>query len=314
MPDLYIDVDTAVVVPVNVMPLVDDTDGKSIEPAVVYNSAGMALVWNFVTCAGVSTATAVTPTTGGNYDWGEPVANQGMYTIEIPASGGASINNDTEGVGWFTGVCTGVLPWRGPMIGCRAALANDALADGTDRLQVHVAEITNDIITAAAIAAGAIDFATFAADCKTGAGLKANVESITAAAITAAAIATDAIDADALKADAVTEIQAGLATAAALTTVAGYLDTEVAAILAAVDTEVTALVTAVVTNAAGADIAADIIALKVVADVLKTIIANKSIENEGGTSITYRNAGDTANAGTQSWTEATKTRGEYTPA
>lgn len=164
MPDLYVDVDTDVVVPVNVMPLVDDTDGKSIEPAVVYNSAGMALVWNFVTCAGASTAVAVTPTTGGNYDWGEPVANQGMYTIEIPASGGASINNDTEGVGWFTGVATGVLPWRGPMIGCRAALANDALADGTDRLQVHVAEITNDIITAAAIAAGAIGASELAAD------------------------------------------------------------------------------------------------------------------------------------------------------
>jgi hypothetical protein len=218
MPDLYVDVDTAVVVPVNVMPLVDDTDGKSIEPAVVYNSAGMALVWNFVTCAGASTAVAVTPTTGGNYDWGEPVANQGMYTIEIPASGGASINNDTEGVGWFTGVATGVLPWRGPMIGCRAALANDALADGTDRLQVHVAEITNDIITAAAIAAGAIDFATFAADCKTGAGLKANVESITAAAITAAAIATDAIDDDAIATGAITStaFAAGAITAAAI--------------------------------------------------------------------------------------------------
>lgn len=55
-------------------------------------------------------------------------------------------------------------------------------------------------------------------------GLAANV-------ITAAATATDFT----------TEIQAGLATAANLATVAGYIDTEVASILAAVDTEVAAI-------------------------------------------------------------------------
>ncbi len=73
------------------------------------------------------TQTAVTPTTSGDYDW----ANQGngMYSIEIPASGGASINNDTEGFGWFTGVATGVLPWRGPVIGFRAAALNNSLID-----------------------------------------------------------------------------------------------------------------------------------------------------------------------------------------
>jgi len=100
----------------------------------------------------------------------------------------------------------------------------DALI-GTDYLQTHAVEITNDLITAAAIADGAIDagalagdcitaakiadnaiaaehlaanaidFATFAADCKTGSGLKANVESISADAITATAIAADAITA-----------------------------------------------------------------------------------------------------------------------
>ena len=55
---------------------------------------------------------------------------------------------------------------------------------------------------------------------------------LTDGAITAAKIATDAIDADAIKADAVTEIQSGLATAAAVSTLTGYVDTEVAAILA----------------------------------------------------------------------------------
>ncbi len=131
MPDLWIDVDTAVIVPVNILPLIDDTDFKAIETAVVYNSAGLALTWNFVTSAGVVTGTAVTPTTAGVYDWSEPVADKGMYAIEIPASAGGTINNDTEGVGWFTGVATGVLPWRGPTIGFRRAALNDLFIDGS---------------------------------------------------------------------------------------------------------------------------------------------------------------------------------------
>ncbi len=129
MPDLYMDVDTALSeVPVNLMPLLDDTDFKTRETAIAYNAAGMDLVWNFVTTGGAFTQTAVTPTTGGTYDWTHQ--GDGIYTIEIPASGGASINNDTEGFGWFTGLVTGVLPWRGPTIGFRAAGLNDALIDG----------------------------------------------------------------------------------------------------------------------------------------------------------------------------------------
>jgi len=128
MADIWMDVDAALAeVPVNIMPLLDDTDFKSREVAITYDQAGMDLVWNFVTTAGATTQTAVTPTTGGDYDW----AHQGdaMYTIEIPASGGASINNDTEGFGWFTGFATGVLPWRGPVIGFRASGLNDLLID-----------------------------------------------------------------------------------------------------------------------------------------------------------------------------------------
>lgn len=124
---MYVDVDAAVVVPVNILPLIDDTDFKTIETAVAYNAAGLALKWNFVTTAGVQTQTAVTPTTSGVYDWTH--LGGGMYSIEIPASGGGSINNDTEGFGWFSGVATGVLPWRGPIITFRAAGLNDKLID-----------------------------------------------------------------------------------------------------------------------------------------------------------------------------------------
>lgn len=127
MADFHFRVDTALSeVPVNILPLLDDTDFKSREVAIAYNAAGMDLVWNFVDHNGNFTQTAVTPTSGGAYDW----THQGkaQYTIEIPASGGASINNDTEGFGWFTGVATGVLPWRGPIV----QFVPDALADIED--------------------------------------------------------------------------------------------------------------------------------------------------------------------------------------
>ena len=130
MPDIWMDVDTALAeVPVNLLPLLDDTNFKAIEDAIAYNAAGMALFWHFVTPAGTYTVTAVTPTTGGNYDWTDQ-GDAGIYTIEIPASGGASINNDTEGFGWFTGKATGVLPWRGPVIGFRRAALNDFMIEG----------------------------------------------------------------------------------------------------------------------------------------------------------------------------------------
>lgn len=135
MADIFMDVDAALTeVPVNIMPLLDDTDFKTIEGAVAYNASGMALYWHFVTTAGAYSVTAVTPTTGGTYDWTDQGAS-GIYTIEIPASGGASINNDTEGFGWFTGVATGVLPWRGPVICFRAAALNNIFVDDGNLLE-----------------------------------------------------------------------------------------------------------------------------------------------------------------------------------
>lgn len=124
---IFIDVDTAVTVPVNVQPMIDDTDFKSLETAITFDQAGMNLFWNFVTPGGGITQTAVTPTTSGDYDWTH--IGNGMYKIEIPASGGASINNDTAGIGYFTGICDGVLPWRSPDILFRASQLNDALIE-----------------------------------------------------------------------------------------------------------------------------------------------------------------------------------------
>jgi len=138
--DLTMAVDTAVTVPVNVLPLIDDTDFKARETSVAYNATGMDLTWNFVTTAGVVSSTAVTPTTSGVHDWTVAgAAGDAMYKIEIPDSGG-TINNDAEGVGWFTGVATGILPWRGPTIEFVPANIADAMINGSDELQVDVAK------------------------------------------------------------------------------------------------------------------------------------------------------------------------------
>jgi len=128
MPDLWMDVDAALAeVPINKAQLIDDTDFKTREESVVYNQSGLDLVWNFTTTAGAMTQTAVTPTdTGGAHDF--VAQGNGFYTIEIPASSG-TINNDTEGFGWFAGFATGILPWIGPTIGFRAAGLNNLLID-----------------------------------------------------------------------------------------------------------------------------------------------------------------------------------------
>jgi hypothetical protein len=254
VPDLIMVVDTALPeVPVNLMPLLDSTDFVTRETAVAYNAAGMDLVWNFVTTEGAFTQTAVTPTTAGTYDWAHQ--GDGMYTIEIPDTGGASINNNALGFGWFTGVATGVLPWRGPTIQFSPANVVNSLVLGTDKLQVHADEITNGLITAAAIATGAID-ADAIADNAIDAGAIAT-GAITAAkfaagAIDAAAIADNAIDAGALAANAITSAKIATGAITSSTFAAGAINAAAIAADAITDAKVASDVTiASVTGAVG---------------------------------------------------------------
>jgi len=65
--------------------------------------------------------------------------------------------------------------------------------------------------------------------------IDASVGAMAANVLTATAINADAFTAAKFAADVTTELQSGLATAAALSTVAGYIDTEVAAIKAKTD-------------------------------------------------------------------------------
>jgi len=146
MTDIYIDVDTTIAIVVNKVPLIDDTDFKSRKVSITYNQSGMELVWNFTTSSGVVTQSAVVPTTAGIYDWTH--VGDAVYKIEIPASGGGSINNDTEGYGYFSGICTGVLAWVSPIYTFRAAALNNALVDGGDTLDVNVTTVVDIAQTA----------------------------------------------------------------------------------------------------------------------------------------------------------------------
>lgn len=135
-------------VPVNVCPLIDDTDFKTRKTSVAYNASGLSLTWNFLDTQGNYTQTAVTPAASGNYNWIHQ--GGGMYSIAIPASGGASINNNAAGMGWFTGIATGVLPWAGPRMTFRAANINNSLITGTAKLQVDLNQIAGSNVSGGA--------------------------------------------------------------------------------------------------------------------------------------------------------------------
>jgi hypothetical protein len=156
-------------------------------------------------------------------DWNVAPDNNDTFVIKLPE--GAQVNQ------------ANVTAWNGTTVASPHTAGYPAVTikDGTGTGEIDTTSggvlvaaiaanaitataINNDAITAAKIADGAIDAATFA----TG-------------AITATAIAADAIGASELAADAVTEIQSGLATAAALDTVDDFLDTEVLAIKAKTD-------------------------------------------------------------------------------
>lgn len=116
------------------------------------------------------------------------------------------------------------------------------IKDGTGTGEIDTASgkvsIATGGILAASFAAGAIDAAAIATDAIDADAIAANAidaGAIAAGAITAAKFAAGALDAAALATDAVTEIQSGLATAANLAIVAGYLDTEILAIKAKTD-------------------------------------------------------------------------------
>ena len=101
-------------VPVNLMALINKIYNRIIVSDLAYNTSGMVLVWNFVSVLGVHSQTQIFPSESGNYEWVNK--GNGMYGIIIPASGGATVNNDIYGFGWITGTCDDALAWCGPIL------------------------------------------------------------------------------------------------------------------------------------------------------------------------------------------------------
>lgn len=87
--------------------------------------------------------------------------------------------------------------------------------------------------------------------------MDSSVGAMAANVLTATAINADAITAAKLAADVTTELQSGLATAANLATVAGYLDTEIAAILEDTGTTIPAQISAL-NNLSAAQVNAEV--------------------------------------------------------
>ena len=114
-----------------------------------------------------------------------------------------------------------------------ASIAADAITDAKVASDVTIASVTGAVGSVTG-AVGSVTGAVGSVTGNVGGNVTGSVGSIAtggiaaasfaAGAIDAAAIAADAIDASALAADAVTEIQSGLATAAALATVDGIVD------------------------------------------------------------------------------------------
>ena len=187
----------------------DDADGNSEETGLTIANTDIK-VWK----AGATTL--ANKNSGG----ATHIAN-GIYYAVLDAT-------DTNTLGPLVIFChvSGALPIR---VECLVLAANvyDSLVAASDNLQVHAAEMSNDLITAAVVATGAID-------------------------------------ADALASDAVTEIQNGLATAAALTTVDGIVDailvdtgTTIPAQISGLNNLSAAQVNAEVVDAVATDVIAD---------------------------------------------------------
>jgi hypothetical protein len=190
-------------------PFLDATDGVTAETALTLTQPDIRLKKNGGAWAQKAAAQTLSHEENGNYE------------VTLDAT-----DTDTLGCLRLHVAESGALPvWEDFMV-VPANIWDSWF--GSDKQQVHADEITNGLITAAAIADNAIDAGAIASDAITSA-------KIADGALTAAKLAADCITAAKLAADVTTELQSGLATAAALDTVDNLLDTEVAAIKTVVD-------------------------------------------------------------------------------
>ena len=144
---------------ITVGPFLDKTDGITPEVALTATNEHLTLMvddGNVPTLVLDANATG----SGGSNDMVHVTNDDaGFYDLELTAAQLNYVGRAMLSINYVTDHCP---VFHELMI--IPAQVYDSLILGTDALQVHANEITNDLITAAAIAAGAIDNAAFAAD------------------------------------------------------------------------------------------------------------------------------------------------------
>jgi hypothetical protein len=250
----YLRKNTAVIITVG--PFYDKTDGVTIETGLTITNERITLVADTDDGnAPTNILDNVTGATSGTANDLNYITNNdaGMMQMELAA---ADVNRNGRLLLSITDAANHVPVFHEFMI--LPTVIYDALVLGTDNFDVSVADIANNAITAAAIATGAVDADALADDAIDAGAVKADAVTkiqtglaleATLTAIKGAGWSTETLAAIDVLIDAIKAKTDNLPTAPAddtsidtqLATIAGYLDTEVAAILAAVDTEVDAI-------------------------------------------------------------------------
>jgi len=136
----------------------------------------------------------------------------GLYNMALTTA-----HTNTLGIATIIVTSTGAMTNADIAVDVVAVDRNDAVAGGMSNLDAAMTSRAS-AAALATVQADTDDIQARLPAALVGGRISADVGSMAANVITAAAIATNAIDADALATDAVTELQAGLATAAALVT------------------------------------------------------------------------------------------------
>ena len=259
--------------------IVDSTDGTP-ETGVVFNTAGIDLQYRRTLAASTAiTEATLAALTTAHTDGGFLHIGNGFYRLDLPDAAVATGVAECLVHGTVTGMV---------VIGCVIQLEGFVNSVYTRIGAPAGASASADI------AAVKVDTAAILVDTGTtldgripaalvGGRIDASVGAMAANVMTAAAAA----------ADLTTELQSGLATAAALDTVDNFLDTEIAAILAAVDTEVAAIITTLGTPA-GVSVSADIAAIEAQTDDIG--VAGAGLTALGDTRIANLDAAVTTRA------------------
>lgn len=205
--------------------LVDDTDGKTPETGITFSAGEIKISKNGG--AEANHAGTVTELASGMYYYEATAAELdtlGFLSVRLTKSGVRTFAALVQVIPALTAVSdsSGVTTLLGRLTALRAS--------GLDNLDAPLSSNFVGIANYLENAAVFMDENILPIRDKTD-----NLPANPAAVGSAMTLAADSVNASALAADAVSEIQSGLATASALTTLSGYVDTEVSAIKAKTD-------------------------------------------------------------------------------